>query len=191
MKRAITIASLLILCATVMASPSGGADSHQQTKEILARCIAALGGMERLRNVETISYQSFEHTFIHAADISESLPEVIIYTRYDVALQLRRQTLSVKSNSWTSESADQNSSLLRRRRQTAATHRRQILFSNRYASGKSYYGFVGRRRFARSERGSTNGRELRDLVSSVGLRTTSEDDARYQQEQRVVAMAGS
>lgn len=111
MKRAVTIACLFI-GATVTASSSSAGRSPQQAKDVLMRCIKAMGGIDRLRNVEAISYQSFEHTFVHAVDISESLPEMVAYTSYDVVFQPQRQNLNIKFNWRTTESASQGSSVV-------------------------------------------------------------------------------
>lgn len=110
MKRVVMIACSIALCAVMSVAPSKNADSSSQAKEVLARCAAAMGGADRLRSVETISYQSFEHTFIHAVDISDSLPGFVAYSRDDIVLQPRLQKLGAKVTSWTTESPQQNTS---------------------------------------------------------------------------------
>jgi hypothetical protein len=93
-----------------MAAPSP--DSKQRAKELLTQTIAAMGGMDRLRSVESLSYSSAEHTFMRRVELSESLPQLIIYENHDVLLQPKSSNLSEKTNwRWTESAAQTNTQL--------------------------------------------------------------------------------
>jgi hypothetical protein len=100
MKRVSTIASLFLLSFTAMAVPFAGANSkpgsEQSAKEVLAKCAAAIGGLDRLRSVETLSYQSLSHTFFRTVELSESSPQMASYESDEVVLQPRSYNLSEK-----------------------------------------------------------------------------------------------
>src|ERR1700683_1133600 len=98
MKLASTAALVLVFNLTAMASPSTSGNSKQRAKEILTQSIAAMGGIDRLRSVESISYESLQHTFFHRIEVSESLPQVIVYESHEVVLQPRKYNLSEKTN---------------------------------------------------------------------------------------------
>jgi hypothetical protein len=113
MKHVLLVPCLLLFTFIATASPlpsRSQSAAAQQAKEALARCVAALGGADRLRAVDAISYQSFEHTFLHAVDISSSLPGMLAYSRDDGIVQPRLQNISVKLISWSTESSAEDHS---------------------------------------------------------------------------------
>jgi hypothetical protein len=106
MKRASTASLVLVFGVMAMASPLRGSGSKQEAKELLKQCIATMGGLDRFRGVESISYNSIEHTFVHSVELSESLPQTIIYESHEVVMQLRSNNLSEKTNwRWTESNA--------------------------------------------------------------------------------------
>jgi len=113
MKRAATTACLLLLCIAMRASSSPVGNSQQQAREVLGHCITAIGGIDRLRGIQTISYQSFAHVFVRSIDVSPSLPGMVAYLRYDVTLQPQRHAISEKIESWSTESLDQSTALVK------------------------------------------------------------------------------
>jgi hypothetical protein len=103
MKCVSTIAVLLAFTSAVFAAPA---------KEVLNDTIAAMGGIDRLRGVQSLSYSSAEHTFLHRVELSESLPQLIIYENHEVLLQPKSLNLSEKTNwRWTESAAQTNTQL--------------------------------------------------------------------------------
>jgi hypothetical protein len=112
MKQGTAIAWVLIPCAAVMVLPCRGQEPQTHAREVLMLCVSAMGGADDLQQVETITYQSVEHTFFPAADISESLPGMVAYSRNDVVLQPQHLNIRDKFTSWRTESADQDDTLV-------------------------------------------------------------------------------
>jgi hypothetical protein len=106
----VAVAALFL---TLWTSSSATTDHKPQTKDILSRCVATLGGADRLQNVRLLTYQSWSHTFLHSISPSESLPGLFAYETKDVVLQLQRQIISEKSRwQWTESETPNISSLL-------------------------------------------------------------------------------
>jgi hypothetical protein len=90
------------------ALPLAGGDAKPQAKEVVAKCIDAMGGMEKLRDVKTISYHSRSHTLLRSISPSDSLPALFSYETKDVLLQPQAQIVNEKSSSEWTESATRN-----------------------------------------------------------------------------------
>jgi len=57
----------MVTAVSILAMPSSESEAIPSTKEILAKSIAAMGGMEGLRNTKKLSYHSVSHTFLRSA----------------------------------------------------------------------------------------------------------------------------
>lgn len=86
--------------ATALPVPAGNA--RPNAKEVVAKCIEAMGGMESFRNVKTLSYHSRSHTLLRSISPSDSIPALFAYESKDVVLRPQGQSISEKSNwEWT------------------------------------------------------------------------------------------
>lgn len=112
MKRICLASLVLVFSFTATASPSAGGDPKQRAEEILTQSIDAMGGISLLRSIESISYESLEHTFFQRIEVSDSLPEVIVYESHEVIFQPRQRNLSEKIDSRDTEGPAQTSSQL-------------------------------------------------------------------------------
>jgi hypothetical protein len=84
----------------------------QRARSLLSESIAAMGGIDLLRSVQTLSYQSVQHTFFHRVEVSESLPQIIVYENNEVLLRLKNHAIKEKTNwRWTDSAAQRNSQL--------------------------------------------------------------------------------
>jgi hypothetical protein len=84
----------------------------QHARSLLSQSIAAMGGIDLLRSVQTLSYESVQHTFFHRVEVSESLPQIIVYENNEVLLQPKNYALKEKTNwRWTDSAAQRNSQL--------------------------------------------------------------------------------
>jgi hypothetical protein len=112
MKRYFTIALLLSVNMASAAVPPAKDDRSQSAKVLLSQCTTKMGGIDLLRSVESLSYESVQHTFFHRVEVSEALPQIIVYENNDVVLQPKNYTLHEKSNwRWTDSAAQRNSQL--------------------------------------------------------------------------------
>src|SRR5580658_7634524 len=103
MKCVSAIAILAAFTSAVFAAPA---------RDLLNETIAAMGGIDRLRGVQSLSYSSAEHTFMHRVELSESLPQLIVYENREVLLQPKSLNLSEKTNwRWTESAAQTNTQL--------------------------------------------------------------------------------
>jgi hypothetical protein len=112
MKRA-AIALLLITnywMTTAFLLATGNA--KPQAKEVVAKCIDAMGGMESFRNVKTLSYHSWSHTLLRDISPSASLPALFAYESKDVVLRPQAQTVNEKASWQWTESATSSVSVL-------------------------------------------------------------------------------
>jgi len=117
MKRVCALTLLFFLFTlTAVASPPAAekskAGSELTAKELLMKCIAAMGGLDRLRSVDSLSYQSLSHTFFRTVEVSESSPQMASYESDEVLLQPQNYNLSEKINSRFTERAAQSASQL-------------------------------------------------------------------------------
>ena len=104
MTRATMVLFLMASHWTAVLRLAGG-DARPQAKEVVAKCIDAMGGMEKLRDVKTISYHSRSHTLLRSISPSDSLPALFSYETKDVLLQPQAQIVNEKSSSEWTESA--------------------------------------------------------------------------------------
>jgi hypothetical protein len=112
MKRYFTIALLLYVNMASATVPAAKDDRSQSAKALLRQCITKMGGIDLLRGIEALSYESVKHTFFHRVEISEALPQIIVYENNDVVLQPKNYNLHEKSNwRWTDSAAQRNSQL--------------------------------------------------------------------------------
>jgi hypothetical protein len=112
MKPRFTIALLWFVVVASAAVPAAKADPAQSAKALLSQCIGAMGGIDLLRSIETLSYESVQHTFFHRVEVSETLPQIIVYESNEVILQPKNYSLHEKSNwRWTDSAAQRNSQL--------------------------------------------------------------------------------
>ncbi|HEY6330502.1 MAG TPA: hypothetical protein VI756_14285, partial [Blastocatellia bacterium] len=107
-----TLALLLALSGMATTSLSNGKGSGPEAKRLLERSIAAMGGLDKLRSVESISYKSIAHTFIYRVELSKSLPQVILYEDHEVLMQPGGLNLSERTLLRTTESDVQSDSRL-------------------------------------------------------------------------------
>ncbi len=100
--RPATAALTFVIFALGADRPANAADSSRkpetQARDVLQQSIAAVGGLERLRAVESISYQSLAHTFFRTVEVSELSPQMVSYESDEVLLQPRSNNLDEKIN---------------------------------------------------------------------------------------------
>jgi hypothetical protein len=83
-------------------------DEKAQTKEILAKCIANLGGLDQLRDAKALSYESLSHMFLHSVSVEDSLPAVFAYETNQVAIDFPRQVVHENAHWQWTESGSAN-----------------------------------------------------------------------------------
>ncbi len=112
MRRHSKTALLLFLALISNALAAAQNFPDQRARELLSQSIAAMGGLDLLRSVQTLSYESAQHTFFHRVEVSESLPQIIVYENNEVVLQPKNYALKEKTNwRWTDSAAQRNSQL--------------------------------------------------------------------------------
>jgi hypothetical protein len=112
MKRHSKTAWLLFLPLMSNALAAAQHTPNQRARILLCQSIAAMGGIDLLLSVQTLSYDSVQHTFFHRVEVSESLPQIIVYEDNAVLLQPKTYSLKERTNwRWTDSAAQRNSRL--------------------------------------------------------------------------------
>jgi len=104
----------LLLFLSLVSNPLAAAQNTPdgRARELLSQSISAMGGIELLRSVQTLSYESAQHTFFHRVEVSESLPQIIVYENNEVLLQPKNYALKEKTIwRWTDSAAQRNTQL--------------------------------------------------------------------------------
>jgi len=94
--------------AVAVSLPAG--EAKPEAKAVLMKCINAMGGIESFRNVRTLSYHSWSHTFLRTVSPSDSLPALFSYESKDVVLRPQSQIVSEKATWQWTETATSNAS---------------------------------------------------------------------------------
>jgi len=112
MKRVLAVALLLFFCGKVQAQTSNSRHSHPNGKQIVAECVAGMGGQSQLQNVKTLTFHSLSHTFLRSISSSDSLPGLFAYETKEVTLQPQLQLIAETSHWQWTESEPANVSSL-------------------------------------------------------------------------------
>lgn len=112
MKKRAVVTLFLAFGMALLAEPSARGDSKLQPKDVLDKCIATMGGIERLQQVNTLAYQSWSHTFLRSISVSDALPGMFAYETKEVVLQPQRRLVSETSHWQWTESETGNVSTL-------------------------------------------------------------------------------
>lgn len=105
--------TLFLFISVVSTSPwAEPNDPELRARALLSQSIAAMGGLDLLRGVDSLSYESVQHTFFHRVEISESSPQIIVYENNAALLQPKRHNLRESSHWRWTDSTTQTNSLL-------------------------------------------------------------------------------